>query len=126
MKFYYLLGVQIECFCFIFDMGVIGIMNQPMNGGCDQYQILIIVSSSTMLRDFMMTVDVVWRKLDTTDCTYSFLRRVQGQPVIIKFNRLGEDRVSHQMMEHPHVYPFQFFVNQRPALFRVGIDLTVH
>ncbi len=52
----------------------------------DYYQVVILVSTAQITRDFVVTVDVADFQDFSGDCTLALLCGVQGEPVIVVFD----------------------------------------
>ena len=95
-----------------------------MNFIRNDYEIFIFITSAVFNGRFMVTINLICRKLDLCNSTLSFLRNLQSNPVIIVSNALFAARIIHQVMQNFKIHTIKTFVNFFTSLRCIFVDNT--
>lgn len=99
-------------------------MNENVNHIGDNNQVLVAVIAPKHQRLFVVTVYLICFQFSTGDSTFSFLRNIERNAVVVVFHTLLTARIVHQIIEDSHIDTGKILVNLKSTLWRVLVYPT--
>ena len=99
-------------------------MNEDVNHIGNNNQVLITVIAPKHQRLFVVTVHLICSQFHTGDGTFSFLRNIERNAVVVVLYALLTARIVHQIIKDSHIDTGKILVNLKSTLWRVLVYPT--
>ena len=119
-----LLFIRVQHFQVFSDGTLIAGMNEYMNYIGNNNQVLVAVIATQHQRLFVVTVHLICVQFYTRNGTFSFLRNIERNAVVVVLHTLLTARIVHQMIENCHVDTGEILMNLNSARWRVLVHPT--